>query len=265
MAIPPPFMRAKKRFGQNFLIDDSVISAIVNAINPKEDQNLIEIGPGHAALTKPVLQRCKKLRAIELDRDLAQILRSDPFLKGLEIIETDALKYDYTNLADRGPMRIFGNLPYNITSPLLFHLLSFDNIVDLHFMLQKEVVLRLAAAPNSKDYGRLTVMTQYFCDVMPLLEVAPQSFVPPPKVTSAVVRLIPKKLSTEQRNLAKFLNEVTVEAFSARRKTISNALSNLFDKDTLQSLNIDCSLRAENLSVEQFIQLAKNLQQQKSL
>lgn len=260
MALPPPYMKAKKRFGQNFLVNDEIISSIVKAINPKVSQNLIEIGPGHAALTKPILSLCQKLTAIELDRDLAALLRSDPFLEGLTIIETDALKFDFSTLKDKGLMRIFGNLPYNITSPLIFHLLVQDGIQDMHFMLQKEVVQRLAAGPNSKDYGRLSVMVQFFCDVIPLLEVPPHAFRPAPKVVSAVVRLLPKNLSTEQKALYPFLNEVTIQAFSTRRKTIHNSLSKLFSKEDLTALNIDLNLRAENLKLNDFVNLAKLLQ-----
>ena len=259
MALPPPYMKAKKRFGQNFLVNDEIISSIVKAINPKVGQNLIEIGPGHAALTKPVLSLCKNLTAIELDRDLVALLRSDPFLQGLNIIEADALKFDFSTLKTSGKMRVFGNLPYNITSPLIFHLLLQDDIQDMHFMLQKEVVQRLAAAPNNKDYGRLSVMVQYFCEVIPLLEVPAHAFVPPPKVVSAVVRLIPKNLDAQAKALYPFLNEVTIQAFSARRKTIVNSLAKLFSKEDLSALNIDLSKRAENLKLEEFINLAKIL------
>ena len=173
MALPPLHMKARKRFGQNFLVNDHIISQIVDAINPKEGEHLVEIGPGHAAITRPVLERAKKLTAIELDRDLVEILRHDPFLKGLTIIEADALKVDFQSLEGAGKLRVFGNLPYNITSPIIFHLLGQKGILDMHFMLQKEVVERLAAAPNDKDFGRLTVMTQYHAKVIPML-IVPQ-------------------------------------------------------------------------------------------
>ena len=263
MALPSPHMRARKRFGQNFLVDDYIIGQIVDAINPKPGDNLIEIGPGHAALTRPVLERAHALTAIELDRDLVEILSHDPFLKGLNLISADALKIDFSSLPGAGKLRVFGNLPYNITSPIIFHLLKQEGIIDMHFMLQKEAVERLAAGPGGHDYGRLTVMTQFYANVIPMLVVPPQAFRPAPKVTSAVVRLIPKNLSSQERSLAETLNTVTTAAFSARRKTLRNALGKIFTEDQLQDLNIDPIARAENLSVEQYVNLAKILKQRK--
>lgn len=267
MAIPPPFMKARKRFGQNFLVNDHIINSIVDAINPQEGDFLVEIGPGHAALTRPVLERAKALTAIELDRDLAHWLRHDPFLKGLTLIESDALKVDFSSLpgASEHKLRVFGNLPYNITSPLLFHLLQFDGIKDLHFMLQKEVVERLAAGPGSKDYGRLTVMAQYHAQVIPVLTVPPTAFVPPPKVMSAVVRLKPKNLTSEERALAPYLNKITTTAFSARRKAVRNALAPLFEQEELSALGIDLDSRAEMLPLETYVALASALKAKRSL
>lgn len=267
MALPPPYMKARKRFGQNFLVNNHIINSIVEAINPQEGDFLVEIGPGHAALTRPVLEQSKALTAIELDRDLAERLRHDPFLKGLTLIEADALKVDFSQLegAKEGKLRVFGNLPYNITSPLLFHLLKFEGIQDLHFMLQKEVVERLAAGPGSKDYGRLTVMAQYHAQVIPVLTVPPSAFVPPPKVMSAVVRLKPKHLSAEERALAPFLNKVTATAFGARRKTIRNSLGPLFSPQELEELNISLSARAEDLPLDVFVNLAKALSAKRTL
>lgn len=259
MALPPNHMRARKRFGQNFLVNDHIISQIVDAINPKEGEHLVEIGPGHAALTMPVLERAKSLTAIELDRDLVALLKEDPFLKGLKIIEGDALKIDFEKLEGAGKLRVFGNLPYNITSPIIFHLLSHKGIIDMHFMLQKEVVERLCAGPGSKDYGRLTVMTQFHAQVYPMLIVPPSAFRPAPKVTSAVVRLKPKALSDEERSLVPYLNNLTTTAFSARRKTIRNSLSKFFSEEELSSFGLEANLRAENISVEQYTQLAKTL------
>ena len=259
MALPPLHMKARKRFGQNFLVNDHIISQIVDAINPKEGEHLVEIGPGHAAITRPVLERAKKLTAIELDRDLVEILRHDPFLKGLTIIEADALKVDFQSLEGAGKLRVFGNLPYNITSPIIFHLLGQKGILDMHFMLQKEVVERLAAAPNDKDFGRLTVMTQYHAKVIPMLIVPPSAFRPAPKVMSAVVRLQPKELSDEDRALVPYLNNVTTTAFSARRKTIRNSLSEFFTEQQLEDHGLDPILRAENISVEKYVELAKDI------
>lgn len=267
MALPPPYMKARKRFGQNFLVNNHIITSIVDAINPHENEFLVEIGPGHAALTRPVLERAKKLTAIELDRDLAERLRHAPFLKGLELIEADALKVDYSKLpgAAEGKLRIFGNLPYNITSPLLFHLLHFEGIQDLHFMLQKEVVERLAAAPGSKDYGRLTVMAQFHAAVLPILTVPPSAFVPPPKVMSAVVRLKPKALTPEERALAPFLNKITTTAFAARRKTVRNSLALYFSPEELEALQINQQDRAEDLPLEVYVNLAQALKNKTSI
>ena len=262
---PPPNMKARKRFGQNFLVNDHIINSIVDAINPKEGEFLVEIGPGHAALTRPVFERTHALTAVELDRDLAERLRHHPFLQGLNLIEADALRVNFGELNGGQKIRVFGNLPYNITSPLIFHLLSFANISDMHFMLQKEVVERLAAGPGSKDYGRLTVMAQFHARVVPVLTVPPSSFVPPPKVMSAVVRLLPKDLSPEERALSPFLNRITTTAFAARRKTIRNSLSNLFSAEELSSMGINLDDRAEDLSLEVFVSLAKALQSKRSL
>lgn len=259
MALPPLHMKARKRFGQNFLVDDYIIGQIVDAINPKEGESLVEIGPGHAAITRPVLERCKKLTAIELDRDLVELLKHDPFLKGLTIIEGDALKINFEELEGSGNLRVFGNLPYNITSPIIFHLLSQKGIKDMHFMLQKEVVERLSAGPNSKDYGRLTVMTQFHAKVIPMLIVPPSAFRPAPKVMSAVVRLQPNDLTDEDRALVPYLNNITTTAFSARRKNIRNSLSKFFTEEELKSQGLDPILRAENISVEQYVELAKTL------
>ncbi|MDD6377464.1 MAG: 16S rRNA (adenine(1518)-N(6)/adenine(1519)-N(6))-dimethyltransferase RsmA [Succinivibrio sp.] len=259
MALPPVHMKARKRFGQNFLVNDHIISQIVDAINPKEGEHLVEIGPGHAALTRPVLERAKVLTAIELDRDLVEILKHDPFLKGLTIIEGDALKVNFEELEGAGQLRVFGNLPYNITSPIIFHLLSQKGITDMHFMLQKEVVERLAAGPSTKNYGRLTVMTQFHAQVIPMLVVPPSAFRPAPKVTSAVVRLRPKDLTDEERSLVPYLNNITTTAFSARRKTIRNSLSKFFTEEELNSFGLDPILRAENISVEKYVELARAL------
>ena len=227
----------------------------------------MEIAPGLAPLPRRVLGRAKKLTAIELDRDLAERLRHDPFLKGLELIEADALKGDYSKLpgAAEGKLRLFGNLPYNITSPLLFHLLHFEGIQDLHFMLQKEVVERLAAAPGSKDYGRLTVMAQFHAAVLPILTVPPSAFVPPPKVMSAVVRLKPKALTPEERALAPFLNKITTTAFAARRKTVRNSLALYFSPEELEALQINQQDRAEDLPLEVYVNLAQALKNKTSI
>lgn len=250
--------RARKRFGQNFLNDAFVIDSIVSAINPLVGENLIEIGPGLGALTRPVCSLIDKLQVIELDRDLADRLAIEPNLKDkLVITQADALKFDFNELTSNKKMRIFGNLPYNISTPLMFHLFEFhEQIQDMHFMLQKEVVNRLAAAPNSKSYGRLTVMTQYYCKVTPIVEVPPSAFTPAPKVDSAVVRLTPhEKLPFVATNL-NWLNRICKAGFGQRRKTIRNSFKQLISASELEALNIDPNLRPENLSVEQFVLLA---------
>ena len=251
--------QAKKRFGQNFLHNDAVISDIVDAINPEPGENLIEIGPGLGALTEPVIERAGKLSVVELDRDLAHRLRHHPFLANdLTIYETDALKFDFAELAsEEKPLRIFGNLPYNISTPLIFHLLTFkDKVKDMHFMLQKEVVQRMAAGPDCKAYGRLSIMTQYQCQVFPVMEIGPEAFKPAPKVDSAIVRLIPHShIANPVKDIAA-LNTVCLAAFNQRRKTIRNSFKKLISVEQLESLNIDANLRPENLSLDEYIKLA---------
>lgn len=251
--------QAKKRFGQNFLHNDAVISDIIDAINPEPGENLVEIGPGLGALTEPVVERAKKLSVVELDRDLAKRLRHHPFLAPhLTIYETDALSFDFAQLAtDEKPLRIFGNLPYNISTPLIFHLLTFkDKVQDMHFMLQKEVVQRMAAGPDCKAYGRLSIMTQYQCQVIPVMEIGPEAFKPAPKVDSAIVRLVPhSNIKNPVKDIAA-LNTVCLAAFNQRRKTIRNGFKNLISVAQLESLNIDANLRPENLTLDDYIMLA---------
>ena len=251
--------KARKRFGQNFLNDPYVIDGIVSAINPKPGQNLVEIGPGLGAITEPVGKEVDKFTVIELDRDLAERLRNHPDLGDkLTIHEGDAMRFDFTQLVKpNNKLRIFGNLPYNISTPLMFHLFEFHkDIQDMHFMLQKEVVNRLAAGPGTKAYGRLTVMAQYFCKVMPVLEVPPSAFVPPPKVDSAVVRLTPYEDLPHPVTDLKWLDRVCREGFNQRRKTVRNCYKGLLDSDVLEELGINPSMRPENLTLEQFVSMA---------
>ncbi len=254
---------ARKRFGQNFLNDQFVIESIVSAIHPQNDQAMVEIGPGLGALTEPVGERLDKLTVIELDRDLAARLQTHPFLAPkLTIYQQDAMTMDFGELSRTlgQPLRVFGNLPYNISTPLMFHLFSYtDAIADMHFMLQKEVVNRLVAGPNSKAYGRLSVMAQYYCQVIPVLEVPPTAFTPPPKVDSAVVRLVPYTTLPHPVKEIRLLSRITTEAFNQRRKTIRNSLGNVFSIEALTSMGIDPALRAENISVAQYCQLANYL------
>ena len=256
---------ARKRFGQNFLHDPVVIERIVKAIAPKPGDHLVEIGPGLGALTEPVAEQAGHLTVVELDRDLAQRLREHPILADkLTIHQGDAMKFDFTTLVpDGGKLKIFGNLPYNISTPLLFHLFEFTNhIENMHFMLQKEVVERMTAGHGSKTYGRLSVMTQFFCHAMPVVEVGPGAFKPAPKVDSAVVRLIPKNDSERDGVPVAVLNRVCLEAFNQRRKTLRNCFSNFASAEQIEALGIDPSLRPEQLPVSEFIRIAKWLSQQ---
>jgi 16S rRNA (adenine1518-N6/adenine1519-N6)-dimethyltransferase len=251
--------KARKRFGQNFLHDPYVIGNIVKAIHPKDSDCLVEIGPGMGALTEPLLEATGKLQVVELDRDLIPILRTRFFnYPDFRIHEGDAMKFDFTSLLQPGQrLRIVGNLPYNISTPLIFHLLSYhERVEDMHFMLQKEVVERLAAAPGNGDYGRLSIMTQYYCQVEPLFIVGPGSFNPPPKVDSAIVRLRPYAELPMQAKSVETLQRVVREAFSMRRKTIRNTLKNLMSAEKLESLGLDTQLRPEVLTLAQYIQIA---------
>ena len=252
--------RARKRFGQNFLHDPQVIGRIVKAIAPKPDDTLVEIGPGLGALTEPVAELAGHLTVVELDRDLAQRLTEHPVLaEKLTIYQADAMKFDFNSLLKDGQkLKVFGNLPYNVSTPLLFHLFSYaDQIENMHFMLQKEVVQRMTASHGTKAYGRLSVMTQYYCQAMPVVEVGPGAFKPAPKVDSAVVRLIPKPIAERADVPAEVLNRVCLEAFNQRRKTIRNCFSNIATAEQLEQLGLTPSLRPEQLSVEQFITLAQ--------
>jgi 16S rRNA (adenine1518-N6/adenine1519-N6)-dimethyltransferase len=256
---------ARKRFGQNFLQDAFIIDQIIAAIAPSDDATMLEIGPGLGALTEPVCELVDKLHVVELDRDLVKRLETHPFIKDkLTIHFADALQFDFSQVISDKPLKVFGNLPYNISTPLMFHLFSFaQHIEDMHFMLQKEVVLRLAAGPGHKNYGRLSVMAQYYCQVMPVLEVPPGAFVPPPKVDSAVVRLIPHDAPPVAVNDVADLARVTAEAFNQRRKTIRNSLKNSISSDALEALGIRPDLRAENLSLADFALIANNIQPDK--
>ena len=247
---------AKKCFGQNFLTNAFIIHEIVKTIQPKKDELLVEIGPGLAALTRPILELSGILHVIELDRDIIKFLKNN-FSDNLVIHEGDALKFDYT--FNQQKIRVIGNLPYNISTPLLFHLSQYQNITDMHFMLQKEVVDRICAKPNNGDYGRLTVMLQYRFNCFKMLDVNRDCFEPIPKVESAIVRLIPRPIEEWDTINAIKLNQVVGSAFSQRRKTIHNSLKNVVAADIFEKLNIDVKKRAENLTVSEFIQLSAHI------
>ena len=249
--------QARKRFGQNFLQDQSIIAEIVNAVHPTGEYRLVEIGPGLGALTEPVLRQARKLDVVELDRDLIPKLKQMAEGKGeLTIHEADALKFDFGALAEEGPISVFGNLPYNISTPLIFHLCSFaEKIAEMHFMLQKEVVDRLAAEPGSKRYGKLSVMVQYHCEVESLFVVPPHAFIPAPKVDSAIVRLVPHETKPFEVNNEADLNRLVSAAFNQRRKTLRNALKDMLTEEQIQSAGVNPADRAENISLAEFVAL----------
>lgn len=252
--------RARKRFGQNFLQVGYVINDIVAAINPQPNDIMLEIGPGLGALTIPLLRQLNQLIAIEIDVDLQDYLQTTPLIDAnkLQLVASDALSVDYQTFGHN--LRIVGNLPYNISTPLLFHLLHYvEHIADMHFMLQKEVVLRLAAQPGSKAYGRLSVMLQYYCEVYYLFTVPPTAFSPEPKVESAIVRLIPHKVSPYPVVPFANLERLVASAFSMRRKTLANNLKPWITAEQLMTINIDPSLRPEQISVAQYATIVSTL------
>lgn len=247
---------ARKRFGQHFLVDRFAIEAIIDAIDPRPGDAMVEIGPGLGAMTLPLLQRISPLTVIELDRDLASRLRRQ---EGLRVIESDVLNVDFSALADSAgqPLRVVGNLPYNISTPILFHLLPCaGRVIDQHFMLQREVVERMAAAPGSKAYGRLSVMLQWRYDIEQVLDVDPQSFDPPPQVQSAVVRMLP--LTDRSTVNTELLGELVTVAFSQRRKLLRNTLGRWLDERAYTG-GFDLQRRAEEVCVSEYLALSAAL------
>ena len=249
---------AKKRFGQNFLIDQSIVSSLIDAINPLENQLIIEIGPGLGALTKPLLKKIKHLHVVEIDRDIVSWMQNEYSSAAVSIHNTDALKFDFTTFGEN--LRVVGNLPYNISTPILFHLLeNVSHISDMHFMLQKEVVERMVASPSTPAYGRLSVMLQYHLAMEYLITVAPEAFEPSPKVESAFVRCVPHAtlpyIAKDEQHLAK----IVLAAFGQRRKTLRNTLKGLLDDEGFATLRINSQLRAENLSVSDFVAISNFL------
>ncbi len=251
--------RARKRFGQHFLHDRNVIDRILRVIDPQPGQNLLEIGPGQGALTYPLLQRCDRLIAIELDRDLVPILEQHAAGLGqLEVINADILKFELESIASHEKFRLVGNLPYNISTPLMFHLLESSRLIeDMHFMVQKEVAQRIVASAGDASYGRLSVMLQFHCNCQYLFDVAPGCFKPPPKVDSAVIRLIPRENPAQNIDDYARFSSIVQTAFSQRRKTISNSLKSILDRETIKACGIDPGLRAENLDIADFAKLSR--------
>ena len=248
---------AKKRFGQNFLTSMPIIDQIVAAVNANDTDHLVEIGPGKGAITERLLPACKKLDAIELDRDLLPLLENRFAAKNFQLHASDALKFNFCQLSDTQRLRIVGNLPYNISTPLIFHLLDQKKCIgDMHFMLQKEVVDRLAAISGNKCYGRLSVVTQTYCEVTPLFEIPPDSFDPAPKVMSAFVRLVPRDTPLVSQNDWNQFDQILTAAFAQRRKTLRNNLKKTVHLESLEDA-FDLTRRAETFSIEEFIHLSQ--------
>jgi len=291
---------AKKRFGQNFLTDQAVIDSLVTAISPKEDDLMVEIGPGLGALTKPLLQKLNTLHVVEVDRDIISWMQKEYAKNSIAIHNSDALKFDFSSLIsstiDSGlsarrqgtddeishqvqreasdnannasnqnmkRIRVVGNLPYNISTPILFHLLdNVNHIIDMHFMLQKEVVERMVAEPSTAAYGRLSVMLQYQLQMEYLFTVPPEAFDPAPKVESAFVRCVPHATLPYVAKEEALLAKVVTAAFGQRRKTLRNTLKGLLDDNGFNALGLDSQLRAENLHVAEFVAIANYLSTQ---
>ena len=253
--------RARKRFGQNFLADPLVVRRIVDAIAPRPGDVIVEIGPGKAALTEPLAESGAELHLLEIDRDLAALLqRQFDGRSSVRLHLGDALRADFAEMSGGLPFRLVGNLPYNISTPLLFHVLRWSNLItDMHFMLQQEVVDRMAAGPGGKARGRLSVMCQYRCTVTPLFTVPPEAFRPAPRVHSAIVRLVPHARAPVQvGDFARF-EKLVARAFSMRRKTLRNSLRGLLDAERIAAAGVDPGLRPEALTLEQFAALCTQL------
>ncbi|TXI74818.1 MAG: 16S rRNA (adenine(1518)-N(6)/adenine(1519)-N(6))-dimethyltransferase RsmA [Dechloromonas sp.] len=249
---------ARKRFGQNFLVDRGIVDAIVGAVRPQAGDQVVEIGPGLGALTEPLLAQVDHLHVVEIDRDLIARLKKKHPPERLSVHEGDALAFDFATIGER--LKIVGNLPYNISTPLLFHLADYANcVVDMHFMLQKEVVERMVAEPGDADFGRLSVMLQYRFWMEWLIDVPPESFDPPPKVDSAVVRLIPKPASELQARNPDKLASVVLAAFAQRRKMLRNTLKGILDDAGFVALGINPTLRPEDVPVEDYVRIANYL------
>lgn len=254
----PAAHQARKRFGQNFLVDEAVIHDIVRAISPKPGEVVVEIGPGLSALTQPLLDRLPQLTVIEIDRDLAARLRQRHAPDRLRVVEADALEVDFSQFGEA--VRVVGNLPYNISSPLLFHLLQFaDHVRDQHFMLQREVVDRMVAAPGSGDYSRLSVMLQARYRMDKLFDVPPEAFDPPPKVVSAVLRMVPLPEGRARAKDEALFAQLVARAFAQRRKMLRRSLGDWTALLDWEAAGVEPTARAETLSVAQFIALADQL------
>ncbi|UAJ66088.1 16S rRNA (adenine(1518)-N(6)/adenine(1519)-N(6))-dimethyltransferase RsmA [Candidatus Schneideria nysicola] len=256
--------KIKKYFGQHFLIDNTTINSIVSIINPQFDQKIVEIGPGFGALTKYISKYVSSMTVIEIDEEITDYLLNNPFFnKKLNIIKGNAIKINYSNLAKKlgQKIRLIGNLPYNISTSFLLHLFKdISYIEDMHFVLQKELVKRLIASPNSKDYGRISIITQYFCSTQSMIEISPELFKPIPKVSSMLIYLKPHINQPYMVKNLSNLSMITRLTFSQRRKKIRNSLSKLFNIQQLENMGINTNLRAENLNIKLYCQLANLLE-----
>lgn len=256
--------RPRKRFGQHFLIDQFIIDQIISVIAPQRNEHVVEIGPGTGVLTRPLLAQLDELDVIELDRDLAENLRRNYDQKQLHVHEIDVLNFSFRSLIDQSSnknqkIRLIGNLPYNISTPLIFHVLDESDVIsDMTFMLQKEVAQRMAADAGTRQYGRLSVMLQYLCDTEYLFDVPPEAFDPPPKVMSSIIRLMPKKDPLPLKDKV-FFEKLVKQAFSQRRKTLHNVLKDLATDEDLENVGLSCSARSETVSVESFVNLSNYL------
>ena len=250
--------QARKRFGQNFLIDNHIINMIIHSVHPKPDENIVEIGPGLGAITTELLKSAGKLTVVELDRDLIPKIQSRSIGLGeLSIHQADALRFDFTTLATEKKLRIVGNLPYNISTPLLFHLLKTSACIkDMYFMLQKEVVDRICANPGEAPYGRLSIMVQYHCEVEHLFNVSSDAFKPKPKVESAFIRITPHISLPHLANDFEKFADIVRTAFNQRRKTIQNSLKPFLSIEQIEQAGVDPKARPETLSTAQFVLLA---------
>jgi 16S rRNA (adenine1518-N6/adenine1519-N6)-dimethyltransferase len=252
--------QARKRFGQHFLVDEGIVDAIVRAIAPRPDDQMVEIGPGLSALTRPLLDKVQRLIAVEIDRDLAQRLRGEHGPERLTVVQADALTVDFTQFGDA--LRVVGNLPYNISTPILFHLMTVSEAVrDQHFMLQREVIDRMVAQPSSSDYGRLSVMLQSRYRIEKLFDVPPEAFDPPPRVVSAIVRMVPLPADRLRPRSEAALEQVVARAFAQRRKMLRRALGDWTAHVPWDVLGIAPTARAEEIPVAGFIALADALTQ----
>ena len=249
--------RPRKRFGQNFLVDATTIEQLVNAINPRKSDHIIEIGPGLGALTQPLLTRVNALEAVEIDHDLIAHLKNFTTREhSLTIHATDVLEFDFSDTTYS--RRVVGNLPYNISTPLIFHLLDHVNsIIDMHFMMQKEVVERICAQSGDRHFGRLSIMVQVKCSTTSLFDITPDNFNPPPKVTSAFMRLKPHAHPLVAKQLEPRFDTIVRQAFSQPRKTLANNLKKLFTSEQLESLGINPAIRPQNIQIPELISLAQ--------